>query len=41
MDESTYTIYLQQQPINLTRHEFHLLRYLLAQPKRVFSREQY
>ncbi|UYZ85026.1 two-component system response regulator CreB [Entomomonas sp. E2T0] len=40
VDESAYTIYLQQQPINLTRHEFNLFRYLLSQPKRVFSREQ-
>ncbi len=40
VDESAYTICLQQQPINLTRHEFNLFRYLLSQPKRVFSREQ-
>ncbi|MCY1271386.1 Transcriptional regulatory protein CreB [compost metagenome] len=28
------------QPLGLTRHEFRLLEQLLAQPERVFSREQ-
>lgn len=40
VDEAACTICLRQQPLNLTHHEFHLLRYLLSQPKRVFSREQ-
>lgn len=40
VDENALTICLQQQPLTLTRHEFNLLRYLLSQPKRVFSREQ-
>lgn len=40
VDEAAIQIYLQEIPLNLTRHEFNLLRCLLSQPKRVFSREQ-
>lgn len=40
IDGQSFTIYLKQQPLNLTRHEFNLLQCLISQPKRVFSREQ-
>lgn len=40
IDENAYTICLQKKALNLTRHEFSLLSCLLAQPRRVFSREQ-
>lgn len=40
VDEAAYVIYFHTKPLNLTRHEFNLLRYLLSQPKRVFNREQ-
>lgn len=40
VDENAFTIFLHEQPLTLTRHEFNLFRHLLSQPKRVFSREQ-
>lgn len=40
IDTAAYVIYLNQQPLNLTRHEFNLLQHLISQPNRVFSREQ-
>lgn len=40
IDLERMQIHYHQQPLNLTRHEFRLLQCLLAQPERVFSREQ-
>lgn len=40
VDNDRYIIYLHQQPLNLTRHEFNLLQQLISQPNRVFTREQ-
>ncbi|MDR2895614.1 MAG: response regulator transcription factor [Propionibacteriaceae bacterium] len=40
IDESAYTAYLADQPLNLTFTEFELLKFLMAHPGRVFSREQ-
>ncbi|MGE8499032.1 MAG: two-component system response regulator CreB [Pseudomonas sp.] len=40
VDRLRYQIHYHGQPLSLTRHEFHLLTALLAQPGRVFAREQ-
>ncbi|MFI8745911.1 two-component system response regulator CreB [Pseudomonas sp. NPDC077186] len=40
LDLARYQIHFHGQPLALTRHEFRLLQTLLAQPRRVFSREQ-
>lgn len=40
IDSARLQIRYRNAPLNLTRHEFHLLQSLLAQPERVFSREQ-
>lgn len=40
IDTAAYIIYLNHQPLNLTRHEYTLLQHLISQPNRVFSREQ-
>ncbi|MDH4870116.1 two-component system response regulator CreB [Pseudomonas sp. BN515] len=40
VDAERVRIYYQGQLLGLTRHEFRLLQTLLAQPERVFSREQ-
>lgn len=40
IDELRATIRYHGQPLNLTRYEFLLLKTLLAQPERVFSRTQ-
>ena len=40
VDNERLQIHYRSQPLNLTRHEFRLLQSLLAQPRRVFSREQ-
>lgn len=40
VDHERLQIHYRNQPLNLTPHEFHLLQALLAQPGRVFSREQ-
>ena len=40
LDLARYQIHFHDQPLSLTRHEFRLLQTLLAQPRRVFSREQ-
>jgi two-component system catabolic regulation response regulator CreB len=40
VDGERLQIHYRSQPVNLTRHEFRLLQSLLAQPERVFSREQ-
>ena len=40
VDALRYQIHFHGQLLGLTRHEFRLLQTLLAQPERVFSREQ-
>ncbi|HBX54856.1 MAG TPA: two-component system response regulator CreB, partial [Pseudomonas sp.] len=40
LDRERVQIHYHGQLLNLTRHEFRLLQTLLAQPQRVFSREQ-
>ncbi|WXL26327.1 two-component system response regulator CreB [Ectopseudomonas mendocina] len=40
VDELRVQIHYRQQLLGLTRHEFRLLQQLLAQPERVFTREQ-
>ncbi|MGH8353328.1 MAG: two-component system response regulator CreB [Pseudomonas sp.] len=40
VDAERVQIHYRGQPLSLTRHEFRLLHCLLAQPERVFSREQ-
>ncbi|OAI88400.1 two-component system response regulator CreB [Pseudomonas putida] len=40
LDTLRMQIHYREQLLNLTRHEFRLLQCLLAQPERVFSREQ-
>lgn len=40
IDNEGLLIHYRDQPLNLTPHEFRLLHSLLAQPGRVFSREQ-
>ncbi|MCL8338867.1 two-component system response regulator CreB [Pseudomonas mosselii] len=40
LDTLAMRISYRGQPLTLTRHEFRLLQSLLAQPRRVFSREQ-
>ncbi|WP_205932600.1 winged helix-turn-helix domain-containing protein, partial [Pseudomonas viridiflava] len=40
VDLERFQISYRAQPLSLTRHEFRLLQCLLAQPERVFSREQ-
>ncbi len=40
IDLERFQISYRNQPLSLTRHEFRLLQCLLAQPERVFSREQ-
>jgi two-component system catabolic regulation response regulator CreB len=40
VDGERVRIHYHGQPLGLTRHEFRLLQALLAQPERVFSREQ-
>ncbi|CAM3439687.1 two-component system response regulator CreB [Pseudomonas floridensis] len=40
VDLERFQISYRNQPLSLTRHEFRVLQCLLAQPERVFSREQ-
>jgi two-component system, OmpR family, catabolic regulation response regulator CreB len=40
IDQERLLIHYCRQPLSLTRHEFHLLSSLVAQPERVLSREQ-
>lgn len=40
VDEARATIRFQRQPLDLTRYEYLILKTLLAQPERVFSRAQ-
>lgn len=40
IDQERLLIHYCQQPLSLTRHEFHLLSALVTQPERVLSREQ-
>ncbi|MFG0585884.1 two-component system response regulator CreB [Pseudomonas sp. zjy_9] len=40
IDDAAFRIHYHGQALSLTRHEFRLLRTLLGQPGRVFSREQ-
>ncbi|MGB7816775.1 MAG: two-component system response regulator CreB [Methylotenera sp.] len=40
LDESACRIQYRGQPLNLTRYEYLLLKTLVLQPKRVFSRDQ-
>lgn len=40
VNEAQLQIHYHQCPLQLTRHEFQLLRCLLGQPRRVYSREQ-
>ena len=40
IDEAAYSVWLDDEPLDLTYTEFELLKYLTAHPGRVFSREQ-
>ena len=40
IDEAAYSMWLDDQPLDLTYTEFELLKYLAIHPGRVFSREQ-
>lgn len=40
LDEETHEVWRAGQPVELTRTEFRLLRYLLSNPRRVLSRAQ-
>lgn len=40
IDEEKFKIWFRSTPLELTRYEFGLLKFLLAKPGRVFSREQ-
>lgn len=40
IDEAAFRIHYHGQALSLTRHEFRLLRTLLGQPRRIYSREQ-
>ncbi|MDH1680608.1 two-component system response regulator CreB [Pseudomonas chengduensis] len=40
IDDATFRIHYHGQALSLTRHEFRLLRTLIGQPRRVYSREQ-
>lgn len=40
IDDAAFRIHYHGQALSLTRHEFRLLRALLGQPRRVYSREQ-
>ena len=40
IDDAAFRIHYHGQALSLTRHEFRLLRTLLGQPRRVYSREQ-
>lgn len=40
IDDAAFRIHYHGQVLSLTRHEFRLLRTLLGQPNRVYSREQ-
>lgn len=40
IDDAAFRIHYHGQALSLTRHEFRLLRTLLCQPRRVYSREQ-
>lgn len=40
IDEDTYIVRLRGRPLDLTYREFELLRFLVAHPKRVFTRGQ-
>ncbi|SDA72955.1 two-component system, OmpR family, catabolic regulation response regulator CreB [Pseudomonas sp. NFPP33] len=40
IDDAAFRIHYHGQALSLTRHEFRLLRTLLGQPHRVYSREQ-
>ena len=40
LDEETHEVWRAGRPVELTRTEFRLLRYLLANPRRVLSRAQ-
>ena len=40
IDEAAYSVWLDNEPLDLTYTEFELLKYLATHPGRVFSREQ-
>lgn len=40
IDDAAFRIHYHGQALSLTRHEYRLLRTLLGQPRRVYSREQ-
>ena len=40
IDEGAYSVWLDDEPLDLTYTEFELLKYLATHPGRVFSREQ-
>lgn len=40
IDEAAYSVWLDDEPLELTYTEFELLKFLAAHPGRVFSREQ-
>jgi len=40
VDESNFQVWAQEQPVNLSRREFELLRALMASPERVHSRDK-
>ncbi len=40
IDEAAYSVWLDDEPLELTYTEFELLKFLAAHPSRVFSREQ-
>lgn len=40
IDDAAFRIHYHGQALSLTRHEFRLLRTLIGQPRRVYSREQ-
>ena len=40
VDESNFQVWVQEQPVNLSRREFELLRALMASPERVHSRDK-
>ena len=40
VDEANFQVWVQEQPVNLSRREFELLRALMASPERVHSRDK-
>jgi len=40
LDEETMRVLLDDQPLDLTAHEYRLMRVFLARPRRVFTRDQ-